>query len=551
MLKYLHIENIAIIEKTDIEFSDGFNVLTGETGAGKSIVIDSINAVLGERTSKELIRSGCDYCEVSALFVDISKNALNELENYGFFPDEDGSFLVVRRLNVSGKSLIKVNGKPITASELREISTFLINIHGQHDNQALFNPEKHCSYIDLLADNKKEIDEYYTNFKRLNSIRKELSSLEFDEDEKRRKIDILKYQIKEIEDANIKVGEVNELKQKRLLAENYQEKINSLNSVLHFFNGNDEKDGAIALLKNSLKHLIKISNTDIDKLNEIISSLEDINSNISSEIYNLNSLELDINEINQRLDLLQRLMIKYGNDEEKVLDFLYDAKSELENIFCSEQKIESLSVDLENSKLELIKRAKILTDIRLSVAKIFESQVCEVIKFLNMPSVVFKINFEQGRYSKNGCDNIEFLISTNPGDEPKPLVKIASGGELSRIMLAIKSTLLDKDNVDTMIFDEIDSGISGFAAEKVGIQLKKLSNARQVICVTHLAQIAAKADTHLLIEKSVSENKTYTGVKKLEGDTRINEIARIMSGSTVTECLYSSAKELLDRSKVI
>ena len=548
MLKYLHIENIAVIEKTDIEFSQGFNVLTGETGAGKSIVIDSINAVLGERTSKELIRTGCDYGEVSALFVDISQNALKELENYGFYPDEEGSFLVVRRLNVSGKGLIKVNGKPVTASELREISTFLINIHGQHDNQALFNPEKHCFYIDSLADNKEEIDEYYSEFKKLNSIRKELSSLEFDENEKQHKTEILKYQIKEIEDANIKVGEISELKEKRILAENYQDKINSLNSVFHIFNGNDEKDGAITLLKNSLKHLIKINNPDSEKLNEIISSLQDINSNISGEIFNLSSLELDINEINQRLDLLQRLMIKYGNDEEKILRFLSSSKLELENIVYSEQKIEKLSVDLENSKLELIRLAKILTDIRLSVAKKFESQVCEVLNFLNMPSVVFKINFEQGRYSKNGCDNVEFLISANAGEEPKPLVKIASGGELSRIMLAIKSTLLDNDNVDTMIFDEIDSGISGYAADKVGIQLKKVSKARQVICVTHLAQIAAKADNHLLIEKSVSENKTYTGVRKLEGDARINEIARIMSGSTVTESLYSSAKELLDRS---
>ncbi len=551
MLKYLHIENIAVIEKTDIEFTDGFNVLTGETGAGKSIVIDSINAVLGERTSKDLIRNGCDYAEVSALFGDISKNVLNCLLNFGVEPDFDGNILITRRLSLTGKGIIKINGKPYTAGDLKEISAYLINIHGQHDNQALLNPDKHCGFIDAVANNKQEIDEYYNEFKKLNSIRKELQSLEIDEDEKIRKIELLKYQIKELEDADIKIGEIEDLKKKRELAENFEETYKSLTAISSLFCGDDETDGALSLLRNASKYMQKIENSSIEKLNEVISSLEDINAEISSKLFESNDLNLNIDEINLRLDLLYKLMLKYGNSEEEMLTFLNDTKSQLENITFADKKREKLSEDLENSKLRLIDLGKKITDSRVKTAKIFESQVSDVLKYLNMPDVEFKVDINQGRYTKNGCDNVEFLISANAGDTAKPLAKIASGGELSRTMLAIKSALLDKDTVDTMIFDEIDSGISGFAAEKVGNQLKKVSDIRQVICVTHLAQIAAKADNHLLIEKNVSDDRTFTNVTVLKGDKRINEIARIMSGSSVTDSLYSSAKELLDRSKTL
>lgn len=551
MLKYLHIENIAVIEKTDIEFSDGFNVLTGETGAGKSIVIDSINAVLGERTSKDLIRSGCDYAEVSALFGDISDKCLKELKTFEVEPDSDGNILIVRRLSLSGKGLIKINGKPFTAGELRNISSFLINIHGQHDNQALLNPDKHCSFIDAVAGNLSEIENYYTEFKKLNSIRKELQSLEIDEDEKSRKTELLKYQIKELEDADIRSGEIEDLKQKRILAETYEETYKSLTAVYSLFCGDDETDGALSLLRNALKYMQKIENSSLEKLNEVISSLEDINAEISGKLLENSNLELNVDEINQRLDLLYRLMLKYGNDEEAMLKFLENAKKELEDITFADEKFDKLSEELDGSKLRLIDFGNKLTNTRVKTAKTFEKQVCDVLKYLNMPDVVFKVNIEQGRYTKNGCDNVEFLISANAGENAKPLAKIASGGELSRTMLAIKSSLLDKDTVDTMIFDEIDTGISGFAAEKVGNQLKKVSDARQVICVTHLAQIAAKANNHLLIEKTVSSDRTFTNVTKLDGDDRINEIARIMSGSFVTDSLYNSAKELLDRSSTL
>lgn len=551
MLKYLHIENIAVIEKTDIEFSDGFNVLTGETGAGKSIVIDSINAVLGERTSKDLIRSGCDYAEVSALFGDISDKCLKELKTFEVEPDSDGNILIVRRLSLSGKGLIKINGKPVTAGELRDISSYLINIHGQHDNQALLNPDKHCSFIDAVAGNQTDIDNYYTEFKNLNSIRKELQSLETDEDEKNRKTELLKYQIKELEEADIRLGEIEDLKQKRILAEKKEETYKSLTAVSSLFCGDDETDGALSLLRNALKYMQKIENSSLEKLNEVISSLEDINAEISGKLLENSNLELNVDEINQRLDLLYRLMLKYGNDEEAMLKFLENAKKELEDITFADEKFDKLSEELDGSKLRLIDFGNKLTNTRVKTAKTFEKQVCDVLKYLNMPDVVFKVNIEQGRYTKNGCDNVEFLISANAGENAKPLAKIASGGELSRTMLAIKSSLLDKDTVDTMIFDEIDTGISGFAAEKVGNQLKKVSDARQVICVTHLAQIAAKANNHLLIEKTVSSDRTFTNVTKLDGDDRINEIARIMSGSLVTDSLYNSAKELLDRSSTL
>lgn len=552
MLKFLHIENIAVIEETDIDFTKGFNVLTGETGAGKSIVIDAINAVLGERTSKELIRAGCECATVSAVFGEIGKDNLKKLKELDVFPDEDGNILITRKLSATGKGIIKVNSKPVTATELREITFGLINIHGQHDNQALLNPETHYRFVDAIASNKELVDIYYDEFKNLNSIRKELSSLVTDEDEKERKTELLKYQIKEIEDADIKIGETAALKEKLKLAENIENTSKALKTVSNLISGDDEQDGAITKLKISLKELSQLNSEmlekDYDSLNEALSLIEDANANIVAFLDNEEYSDVNIDVINQRLDLVHKLMLKYGNSEEGILAFLEDAKKQLDAITFSDKRYDELAEMLEASKQRLIEKGQALTKSRLTAAKQLEAQVCEVLKYLNMPNVVFKIARENGRYTKNGCDVIEFLISANSGESVKPLAKIASGGELSRTMLAIKSALLDKDSVDSMIFDEIDSGISGFAAEKVGNQLKRVSNARQVICVTHLAQIAAKADNHLLIEKTARDGKTFTKVNTLSGEDRVKEIARIMSGSEITESLYNSAKELLDRS---
>ncbi len=554
MLKFLHIENIAVIEMCDIELSSGFNVLTGETGAGKSIIIDSINAVLGERTSKDLIRSGCDSAEVHALFGDFNSQTLKMLENQDIIPDEDGNVLITRRLSLSGKGIIKINGRPITASALREISANLINIHGQHDNQALLDPEKHCSFVDAIAQNDSMRQDYYAEFKKLNKIRKELNSLITDEDEKQRRLDLLKYQINELERADIKIGEIDELKAKLQIAEDFEKNIKAFSAASSLLGGDSDTDGIITRLKITEKMLTPLNNDmaqkSADSINELISKAEDLLSQVNSFADNLAEGYKNPDEINDRLDFLYRLMVKYGNSEQKMLDFLESAKAELENITFSDKREEELALELEKSKERLINAGSILSESRKTAAKLFSQNVCRVLETLNMSGVKFVTEITSGRYTANGCDSVEFKISANRGEEVKPLHKIASGGELSRVMLAIKSSLLGKDPIETMIFDEIDSGISGFAAQKVGIQLKKVAEKRQVICITHLAQIAAMADNHLLIEKAVENDRTKTTVTPVMGDSRIKEIARIMSGKEITENIYNSAKELLDRSSI-
>lgn len=552
MLKYLHIENIAVIEQTDIEFGLGFNVLTGETGAGKSILIDAINAVLGERTSKDLIRAGCDEALVSAVFGDFDEATVAVLQGFDIEPDEDGNLLISRKLSLSGKGLIKINSKPATASVLKEIAVYLINIHGQHDNQALLNPDKHCDYLDAVAGNEQEKSAYYEEFRSLNQIRKQLKEVQMNEDEKQYRLDMLKYQISELEAANIKEGEIEELKAKLQIAENYEATLAALNLAEGLLLGDDQTDGALTKLRNAVKKLSAVKGELFDKnasrLNEAISLAEDVSADISSFLMSFDFADINSDTLNQRLDTLQRLMLKYGDSEAKMLSFLEKAHSELESITFSEQKCEELETLLYESKQRLIERGKKLTATREIAANRFEKEVCSVLEYLNMPAVRFKASISESRYTKRGCDEVEFLISANAGEDLKPMHKIASGGELSRIMLAIKSSLLDKDSVETMIFDEIDTGISGFAAEKVGTQLKKVSANRQVICVTHLAQIAAKADNHLLIEKFTENGRTYTKVQPLNYEQKISEIARIMSGTELTENLYNSAKELLDRS---
>ncbi|MBQ2236914.1 MAG: DNA repair protein RecN [Clostridia bacterium] len=551
MLKYLHIENIAVIEKSDIDLIGGFNCLTGETGAGKSIVIDSINAVMGERTSKELIRSGCEFAEVSAVFGDVNTTALKQLEENGVTPDEDGNIIISRKLSLNGKGIIKINGQPITAAILKEISKNLINIHGQHDNQALLNPDNHCGFIDAVAEDEKYISDYYAEFKKLNEIRRELQSLEMNEDEKLRKIDLLKYQINELKSANIKIGEINELNSRLTLVKNYEKNSSKLNEAYFALKGDDDSEGACSLAQKARKALSFLEDKGLQKsaeeLGNAIEILETVCADIRDFSDNMALGSLNANEINERLDLLHKLMLKYGENEEKMLSFLEEAEKQLENIEFSDKRIDELGILLDQSTQRLIKFADKLTQERIKAASKFEKQVCEILKYLNMPDVKFAVKIDKGRYTKNGCDTVEFLISANAGEDMKSLHKIASGGELSRVMLAIKSVLSDKDTVDTLIFDEIDSGISGYAAGKVANQLREVAQNRQVICVTHLAQIAAVCDNHLLIEKKTKNNRTFTEVKSLDYNDRIEEIARIMSGTQMTENLYNSAKELLER----
>lgn len=553
MLKFLHIENIAVIERSDIEFSAGFNVLTGETGAGKSIVIDAINAVLGERTSKELIRAGCDTAEVSAVFGELDNATAAALSDAGVTPDEDGNIVIRRRLSAAGKGLIKLNDRPVTATELKEIGKHLVNIHGQHDNQALLDPERHLDYIDAVADDDPIKGKYYAEFRELNRIRKELAATETDEDEKRRRVGLLKYQINELESAGIKPGEYEKLQKKLSVARNYQKTAEALSRAYSALKGDDEFDGAVSLLTDAEKSLSSLRNDEWDKkssaLADAAAAAEDVSAALYDFLENAELADIDPDEINSRLETLDKLMAKYGNSEEEMLEFLEKARTELNDTEFSDKKAAELSALLDDATVRLIASADELTAARKKAAAEFEKQVCDILSYLNMPDVRFTVQFGKGRYTKRGCDTAEFMISANRGESVKPLCKIASGGELSRVMLAIKSVLLGRDPVGTMIFDEIDTGISGYTAGKVGTQLKKVAENRQVICVTHLAQIAAMADTHLLIEKKAEKDRTFTSVSPLSYEQRINEIARIMSGTQMTENLYNSAKELLDRSK--
>lgn len=553
MLKFLHIENIAVIERSDIEFSAGFNVLTGETGAGKSIVIDAINAVLGERTSKELIRAGCDTAEVSAVFGELDNATAAALSDAGVTPDEDGNIVIRRRLSAAGKGLIKLNDRPVTATELKEIGKHLVNIHGQHDNQALLDPERHLDYIDAVADDDPIKGKYYAEFRELNRIRKELAATETDEDEKRRRVGLLKYQINELESAGIKPGEYEKLQKKLAIARNYQKTAEALSRAYSALKGDDEFDGAVSLLTDAEKSLSSLHNDEWDKkssaLADAAAAAEDVSAALYDFLENAELAGIDPDEINAGLETLDKLMAKYGNSEEEMLEFLEKARIELNDTEFSDKKAAELSALLDDATERLIALAEELTAARKKAAAEFEKQVCDILSYLNMPDVRFTVQFGKGRYTKRGCDTAEFMISANRGESVKPLCKIASGGELSRVMLAIKSVLLGRDPVGTMIFDEIDTGISGYTAGKVGTQLKKVAENRQVICVTHLAQIAAMADTHLLIEKKAEKDRTFTSVSPLSYEQRINEIARIMSGTQMTENLYNSAKELLDRSK--
>lgn len=554
MLKCLHIENIAVIERSDLELSEGFNAMTGETGAGKSIIIDSLSAVLGQRTSRELIRNGCDKASVSALFCNFNKYELDFLESSGFPPDENGELLITRTLSASGGGSVRINSRPATVGILRSIGAELVNIHGQHDNQKLLDPAYHSGYVDSLADNEEIKKEYYNEFKRLNAIRRELQQLETDSDEKIRRTEILEYQINELESADIKVGEIEELREKIKLAENSEKMLDALNLARAALGGESDYEGAAALVAQAGKYLgsggVKKLEGSAARLTEISYELSEINADIESYLSENDFSEENADKLRERLDFLHRLMLKYGNSEEKLLAFLENAKNELKGIKFSDERAAELSEELDKSTERLIVFGEKLTASRKKAAAELERQVTDALKYLDMPQVSFSVELNNGRYTKNGCDELQFLICANAGEEPRPLAKIASGGELSRVMLAIKSILADADGAGTLIFDEIDTGISGHAAIRVGRKLRQVSKRRQVLCVTHLAQIAAAADRQLLIEKRTENGRTFTGVTALNDKQRLGELARIMSGGELTENLLKSAKELLDRSKV-
>ncbi len=548
MLKYLHIENIAVIEKSDIEFLDGFNVLTGETGAGKSIVIDALNAVLGERTSKNLIRAGAKRALVNAEFCALNKSAIDALAEFSYYPDDDGNVVIQRVISAEGGGSIKINGQSITSTVLRSIAPFLVNIHGQHDSQSLLNPDTHYSFIDIIAENEKEQKQYRNEFNRYRTVNSELRRLNALQADKAQKTELLKYQISELTAADIKQGETAELERKSALYRNYDKTLRSLNAAYVALNGEDG-DGAVEAVASALSQVNSANVPELSETATRLSALQIELSEVRSVIkhfidgLDFNPEELEQNE--KRLSFLHELFSKYGKSEDAAISFLQSAQTELDGISLFDSRITELENELEFCSENLVKYGKSLSDSRKNAALAFEREVCNVLTFLDMPYVTFKVDFKNGKYTKNGCDIVEFLISSNAGEEPKPLSKIASGGELSRIMLAIKSVLADRDDIGTLIFDEIDTGISGRAAQKVGIQLKKVAANRQVLCVTHLAQIAAKADTHFYIEKNVLGERTFTDIKQLDFDGRKYELARIISGEP-TEQNLKSAEEMLN-----
>ena len=552
MLKTLSIENIAVIEKAEIEFSNGFNVLTGETGAGKSIVVDSINAILGERTSKELVRAGSENALVTAYFEDISKEVEQKLNEFDLPCDDDGALVLSRKISAQGKSTCRINGSVCTVSMLKEVGNLLVNIHGQHDSQTLLNADYHYKFVDMYGSLDGVLDEYKQSFKQLLSVRKQLKALTMDADERDRQIELLDYQIKELSDAEIKVGEWDELKKRKNLILNSQNLLQSLNSALSAFNGSDEYSGISTLLSTAVKEIGSVSDVDseiksvYDKAEALNDSVEVVKDALLDKINSIEFEPEELNRIEERLDLYYTFSNKYGETEQDMLYYLDEAVKKRTAFENSEEELEKLNVQYDEIFNKTVALAQKLTDLRKTTAEKLGNEICKQLEFLDMPKIKFTTSFEKGNLSANGWDKIEFLIATNVGETAKPLAKIASGGELSRIMLAIKSIIAQKDSMDTLIFDEIDTGVSGKASRKIGLKLKELGAFTQVICVTHSAQIASVADSHFLIEKNVENDRTYTNVTVLDYNGRKNELARIMGGINATESLLKSAEELLN-----
>lgn len=547
MLTSLKIENVAIIESAAIEFGCGLNVLTGETGAGKSIVIDSINAILGERTSRDIIRTGAQSAKVYAVFEDVNERVRNFLDENGI-DCEDGVLIINRTLSREGKNVCRINGAPVTVSMLREIGGELIDIHGQHDNQSLLSPEKHCGFVDSFAGNADLIADYREKYGRLCEIRSKLKKLTTDESSKSQRIDFLTYQIDELEKAEITIGERDELKARKSLINNSQKVIESLNIAYEALKadgaGIDMITDAESEIANASAYMEALGEAS-EKITDIRYELEDIAETVRGAMTEVDFDPSELEDIDERLDLLYRLSKKYGDTEEEMLEYLEKARVELDNIAFSEERVKELQKQEKEALVETETAACKLTESRKTAGEKLSNAICSELEFLDMPNVRFVVKCNDIGLTENGKDEIEFLISANAGEEPKPLAKIASGGELSRIMLAIKNVLAETDGVDTMIFDEIDTGVSGRAAQKIAMKLRSASKGRQVICVTHLAQIAAQGDVHLYISKSVSDGKTYTNIKSLIEEERVAEIARIMGGMEITKLQLESAREML------
>lgn len=551
MLNSLYIENIAVIEKTNIDFTKGFNVLTGETGAGKSIIIGSINALLGGRISKDMIRFGADTAFVSGSFT-VTNNVVYDLLNkYGFDCEDDEELILQRKLTSSGKSSCRINGRPATLAILKEITAHLVNVHGQHESYNLMSPEKHITYIDSIGDLDSIKKEYRENLAILRECKRKLNNAQTDDSQRERQIDLLRYQINEIEEIDPKEGEYEQLTEERNKALNAQDIIKNISVAAAILSGGEDGSGCISLLKECSDYISEISeympqSENISRrISNVYYELQDCEEELSSLLDTVDTNPYRLEEIEERLDLLYKLSKKYGNTTEDILQFCENAKNELAQLEDYEFNLEHLQKEYNKYFQSTKALALQLSAKRKEISNEFMSRVKEEMTYLDMPNVNLKVNIERCPLNENGCDKLEFLISANPGEEPKSVSKIASGGELSRMMLAITNVIAANNIVATMIFDEVDTGISGSASQKVGYKLKALSATRQVICITHQAQIAALADTHFLIKKNVENNRTFTQVTPLNFKQRTHELARIIGGVSITELTLKHAEEML------
>ena len=550
MLSELYIENLAVIEKATIDFSDKLNVFTGETGAGKSILINGINAILGQRVTKDIVRTGTDKAVISALFTDIGDNVLQVLDELGISA-EDGQLFLTREIRSDGGSVARVNSRAVNVSVLKAIGETLVTIHGQHDNQILMAPERHIEILDSYAESEALIEDYHSSFRELQSIAKKINKIKTEQSKKEFRMAELADIVEEINTLNIHEGEDKEIEAELNISKNAVAISEALYMAKQLLSGDDDTDGAVEMTQRASKSVEGYTDimTEIspiyDRLSSAAIEMEDISEEIGSL---LDSLDIDpkrYDYLNQRSDELRRIMKKYGPELDDVLTTLENSQNELDELSGAEQSLDELNKEKERLLAEVSKKAKALSDHRKKAGERFVSQVTEELEFLNMPKVKLVVQQKTGKLTINGMDSIEFLISANLGEEPKPIAKIASGGELSRIMLALKNVIAEKDSIGTLIFDEIDTGVSSRAAQKIGIRLKQISRLRQVLCVTHLAQMAVMADNHLLIEKNIQGDRTVTTVRTLDHEQRKYEIARIMGGENITELMLENAEQYL------
>lgn len=548
MLELLHIENIAIIEAADIEFAPGFNALTGETGAGKSIVIDSLSAVLGQRTSRELIRTGADKAFVSAAF---SGTAPELTEELGIQPEADGTLLLQREIQTDGKNVCRVNGRPVTVGQLRALGARLLNIHGQHDGQQLLDEEQHIVYLDSFGRVESLAITYAEKYKNFTDIRRQIGALQMDEAEKARRVDTLQYQIEELRRAKLTPGEEEELTARRGMLRNAEKFLDAVAGADYALNGDDSGGGALSALRQAQDALSGVRHLDdafgqlYERLGEAYSEVYDIAATVEDKRGELDVSPGELDRVESRMDLLYRLKKKYGATVEDMLDYQARCEAELAQIEDAGDTLVRLEQALSKAEKEARQAAQALSDARKAAAEQLTSQILAELQQLDMGKIRFAVDFAEKPLDSDGMDTVRFLMSANVGEELRPIHKIASGGELARIMLAMKNVLSEQDHVGTMVFDEVDTGVSGRAAQKVAEKMARISRRKQVLCVTHLPQLAAMADTHFSVEKGERGGRTYTEVRRLDREQRRRELARLTGGSHVSQTMLDGAEELL------